>query len=80
MTLQTGAQGAGEAIKQILIALVNGEQADPNLRNQVGGNLTVIQDALADLSSYVFLLTTALHLQLPPETRRLTVCPSPQEG
>ena len=54
MTLQTGAQGAGEAIKEILIALINGENADPNIRDQVGGNLTAIRDALADLSSYVF--------------------------
>ena len=53
MTLQTGAQGAGEAIKEILIALINGENADPNIRDQVGGNLTAIRDALADLSSYV---------------------------
>ena len=55
MTLQTGAQGAGEAIKEILIALINGENADPNIRDQVGGNLTAIRDALADLSSSVFL-------------------------
>ncbi|KAI1792783.1 hypothetical protein LXA43DRAFT_972420 [Ganoderma leucocontextum] len=51
MTLQTGAQGAGGAIKQIVLALVNGDKADPNLRTQVGGNLTAIRDALADLSS-----------------------------
>ena len=54
-TLQTGAQGAGEAIKQIVIALINGEKADANLRDQVGGNLTAIRDALADLSSCVIL-------------------------
>ena len=53
MALQSGTQGAGAAIKQIVIALINGENADPNLRNEVGGNLTIIQGALADLSSYV---------------------------
>ena len=53
MALQSGTQGAGAAIKQIVLALINGENADPNLRDEVGGNLTIIQGALGDLSSYV---------------------------
>ncbi len=65
MTLQTGAQGAGGAIKQIVIALVNGETADPDLRNQVGGNLTAIRDALADLSSCVFRLLPSVFPPAP---------------
>ena len=62
MALQSGTQGAGAAIKQIVIALINGENADPNLRNEVGGNLTIIQGALADLSSYVY--TRSTHNQM----------------
>ncbi|TFK83047.1 hypothetical protein K466DRAFT_499214, partial [Polyporus arcularius HHB13444] len=49
--LQSGAVGAGGAIKQILSALVTGDDADPDLRNQVGGNLTTVLLALTDLNS-----------------------------
>ncbi|KAI0690562.1 hypothetical protein C8T65DRAFT_745764 [Cerioporus squamosus] len=49
--LQSGAFGAGGAIKQILLALVNGDTADPGLRDQVGGNLTTVLTALSDLNS-----------------------------
>ncbi|KAI0672368.1 hypothetical protein C8Q78DRAFT_1077896 [Trametes maxima] len=49
--LQKGVDGAGGAIKQILVALINGDKASPDLRDQVGGNLTDISLALADLSS-----------------------------
>ncbi|EIW53436.1 uncharacterized protein TRAVEDRAFT_52566 [Trametes versicolor FP-101664 SS1] len=49
--LQTGVQGVGGAVKQILTALVSGENAPPELRTQLGANLTQIRLALADLSS-----------------------------
>ncbi len=49
--LQSGAVGVGGAIKQILSALVTGDDADPDLRNQVGGNLTTVLLALTDLNS-----------------------------
>ncbi|OJT09526.1 hypothetical protein TRAPUB_13995 [Trametes pubescens] len=49
--LQTGVQGVGGAVKQILTALVSGENASPELRTQLGANLTQIRLALADLSS-----------------------------
>ena len=35
----------------ILLALINGEAASPDLRDAVGGNLTQIALALQDLSS-----------------------------
>lgn len=43
----------GGAVKQILTALVSGENAPPELRTQLGANLTQIRLALADLSSCV---------------------------
>ncbi|RPD61776.1 hypothetical protein L226DRAFT_506697 [Lentinus tigrinus ALCF2SS1-7] len=49
--MQSGATGAGGAIKQILLALINGDNADPSLRDQVGGNLTMVLTALSDLNS-----------------------------
>ena len=49
--MQSGAAGAGGAIKQILLALINGDNADPSLRDQVGGTLTMVFTALSDLNS-----------------------------
>ncbi|KAI0634189.1 hypothetical protein C8Q77DRAFT_734226 [Trametes polyzona] len=49
--LQTGVQGVSGAAKQIILDLVNGENAPPELRDQIGGNLTQISLALEDLSS-----------------------------
>ena len=49
--MRSGAEGAGLAIKNILLALINGEAASPDLRDAVGGNLTQIALALQDLSS-----------------------------
>ncbi|KAI0772751.1 hypothetical protein BD413DRAFT_612249 [Trametes elegans] len=49
--LQTGALGAGGAIKAIALALFTGDTASPDLRAQVGRNLTAVSLALADLSS-----------------------------
>ena len=49
--MATGAKGAGGAIKEILLALVNAEPAAPELRDFVGGNLTLVNTALLDLSS-----------------------------
>ncbi|KAI0752631.1 hypothetical protein C8Q80DRAFT_1267153 [Daedaleopsis nitida] len=49
--MQTGAQGAGAAVKQILLGLINGDPATPELRDSVGKNLTVVNFALLDLSS-----------------------------
>ena len=51
--MQDGAAGAGQAIKQILLALINNEPASPDLRDAVGGNLTSVFTALQDLSSCV---------------------------
>ena len=51
--MQDGAAGAGLAIKQILLALINNEPASADLRDAVGGNLTAILTGLQDLSSYV---------------------------
>ncbi|KAI0767516.1 hypothetical protein C8Q74DRAFT_1370286 [Fomes fomentarius] len=49
--IKDGAEGAGAAIKQILIALVNNEAAGADLRDAVGGNLTQVSVALGDLAS-----------------------------
>lgn len=54
--MQEGAAGAGLAIKQILLALINNEPAAADLRDAVGGNLTSILMALQDLSSCVHML------------------------
>lgn len=58
--IQDGAAGAGQAIKQILLALVNNEPASPDLRDAVGGNLTAVLTALQDLSSCVLEHPTTL--------------------
>ena len=51
--MQEGTAGVGGAITGILKALVAGQKAPPELRDQVGGNLTNVLLALQEVTSYV---------------------------
>ena len=51
--MEDGVAGTGQAIKQILLALINNEPAPADLRNAVANNLTSVFNGLQDLSSCV---------------------------
>ena len=52
-SMQTGADGAGGAIKQVLLSLLSGQSASPELRDAIAGNLTLVGTALQGLQPYV---------------------------
>ncbi len=51
MAMKAGAAGAAEAIKLILTGVLNGKAANPLFRDAVGGNFTMVLNALNDLNS-----------------------------